>query len=79
MLDFDCQTDRRELTDKEYTTRNKRIMVEQNNTNLHIGLSQKTGFQIAQSEYVCFSNHDDYSVLPLKLLKKRKGKLIIPW
>jgi glycosyltransferase involved in cell wall biosynthesis len=60
ILITDCPTDGSDKICKEYTLKDKRIILIENNENEHIGLSRNKGLQIAGGEYIAFSDHDDY-------------------
>jgi len=63
ILVLDCPTDGTDLIAKEYASKDERITVLENSTNLHIGESRNRGIDIAKGEYIGFSDHDDYREL----------------
>ncbi len=65
ILVLDCPTDGSDKTAKEYAAKDSRIIILENETNLHIGNSRNRGLEIAQGEYIGFSDHDDYRELTM--------------
>lgn len=74
ILVLDCPTDGSDQIAEDYAQRDKRIILVRNQQNLHIGLSRNEGLKKATGEYVCFSDHDDYSELDMleKMYQKAK-------
>ncbi len=62
---LDSPTDGSDQIVKSYAKRDHRIILIENNSNLHIGLSRNKGLVIARGEYVGFSDHDDYRELSM--------------
>ena len=60
ILVLDCPTDGSDILAKEYAEYDKRIIIVQNEKNLHIGMSRNKGLKIASGKYVTFVDHDDY-------------------
>lgn len=60
ILVLDCPTDGSDILAKEYAEYDKRIIIVQNEKNLHIGMSRNEGLKIASGKYVAFVDHDDY-------------------
>jgi Glycosyltransferases involved in cell wall biogenesis len=44
---------------KEYAQQDQRIVIIENQSNMHIGLSRNRGIDVAKSNYIGFSDHDD--------------------
>ena len=65
ILVLDCPTDGSDKIAKEYAAKDDRIIVLENETNLHIGNSRNRGLEIARGEYIGFSDHDDYRELTM--------------
>lgn len=63
ILVLDCPTDGTDEVAKEYASKDDRIVIVENKTNLHIGNSRNEGLKIARGEYIGFSDHDDYREL----------------
>lgn len=59
ILVLDCPTDGSENIARSYATRDKRFVILENTTNLHIGNSRNRGLAFAQGEYIAFCDHDD--------------------
>jgi glycosyltransferase involved in cell wall biosynthesis len=57
---LDSPTDGSDEIVKSYAKRDSRIILIENDVNLHIGLSRNKGLEIVRGEYVGFSDHDDY-------------------
>ena len=62
---LDSPTDGSDQIVKSYAKRDNRIILIENSSNLHIGLSRNRGLEIAGGEYVGFSDHDDYRELSM--------------
>lgn len=65
ILVLDCPTDGSDNIAKQYAANDKRIIIIENETNLHIGESRNVGLKIAKGEYIGFSDHDDYRELTM--------------
>jgi len=65
VLVLDCPTDGTDIIVKEYAKNDDRIVVIENEKNLHIGLSRNVGIENAKGEYIGFSDHDDYRLLTM--------------
>ena len=65
ILVLDCPTDGSDKIAKEFAAKDDRIIVLENETNLHIGNSRNRGLEIARGEYIGFSDHDDYRELTM--------------
>lgn len=65
ILVLDCPTDGSDLIAKQYAEKDKRIVILENDLNLHIGNSRNRGIAIAKGEYIGFSDHDDYRELSM--------------
>ena len=76
ILVLDCPTDGTDKIAKEYASKDGRILIIENKTNLHIGNSRNEGLKIAKGEYIGFSDHDDYRELTMyeELYKVAKQK-----
>lgn len=61
ILVLDCPTDGSDKVACEYAKKDDRVVILENNDNLHTGLSRNRGIEIARGEYIGFHNHDDYS------------------
>ena len=59
----DCPTDGSEMICKEYASKSDKIVLIENQTNLHIGQARNIGLSAAKGKYVAFSDHDDYREL----------------
>ncbi len=72
ILVLDCPTDGSDLVAKSYAAVDDRIIILENEHNLHIGGSRNRGIDIARGEYLHFSDHDDYRELDMleKMYKK---------
>lgn len=57
---LDCPTDGSDVIAKQYAERDSRIIIVENETNLHIGESRNVGINIATGEYIAFVDDDDY-------------------
>ncbi len=75
ILVLDCPTDGTDRIAREYAAKDSRIIILENETNLHIGQTRNRGLEIARGEYIGFSDHDDYRELTMyeKLYKKAKS------
>ena len=62
---LDCPTDGSEKIAKEYATKDKRIKLIYNKKNIHVSASRNKGIEIAQGEYIGFSDDDDYRELTM--------------
>lgn len=60
LLVLDCPTDGSDKVCREYARKDARIKILVNDENLHIGLSRNRGLDVAQGEYIAFSDDDDY-------------------
>lgn len=60
ILVLDCPTDGSDKVCREYARKDARIKILANDENLHIGLSRNRGLDVAQGEYIAFSDDDDY-------------------
>lgn len=60
ILVLDCPTDGSDKVCREYARKDARIKILVNDENLHIGLSRNRGLDVAQGEYIAFSDDDDY-------------------
>lgn len=65
ILVLDYPTDGSDLIAKQYAEKDKRIVILENDLNLHIGNSRNRGIAIAKGEYIGFSDHDDYRELSM--------------
>lgn len=65
ILVLDCPTDGSDIIAKQYAEKDKRIVILENQINLHIGNSRNRGLEIAKGEYIGFSDHDDYRELTM--------------
>lgn len=65
ILVLDCPTDGSDRIAKKYAAKDERIIILENETNLHIGKSRNRGLEIARGEYIGFSDHDDYRELTM--------------
>ena len=82
ILVLDCPTDGSESICSEYEAKDQRIKLVVNGESLHIGCSRNRGLDIAQGEYIGFSDHDDYRELYMyeKLYhraKKNKADMVL--
>lgn len=59
ILVLDCPTDGSDKVAEQYAAKDNRIILVNNKTNLHVGLSRNEGLKIARGEYVGFCDHDD--------------------
>ena len=55
----DCPTDGSDQVAKRYARTDKRFIIIENATNLHIGNSRNKGISVAKGEYIAFCDHDD--------------------
>ncbi len=76
ILVLDCPTDGSDKIAKQYAQKDNRIVILENSTNLHIGKTRNRGIEIAQGEYIGFSDHDDYRELDMyeKLYERASQK-----
>lgn len=65
ILVLDCPTDNSDIIAKKYAANDNRIVILENSTNQHIGISRNNGLNIAKGEYIGFSDHDDYRELTM--------------
>jgi len=65
ILVLDCPTDGSDVIAKQYADKDKRIIILENDTNLHIGYSRNRGIEVATGEFIGFSDHDDYRELSM--------------
>lgn len=65
ILILDCPTDGSDKIAKQYASKDERIIILENETNLHTGRSRNRGLKIAKGEYIGFSDHDDYRELTM--------------
>ena len=75
ILVLDCPTDGSDLIAKNYASKDDRIIILENEHNLHIGESRNRGIEIARGEYLHFSDHDDYR--ELDMLEKMYEKAVL--
>lgn len=75
ILVLDCPTDGSDLVAKSYAAVDDRIIILENEHNLHIGRSRNCGIDIARGEYLHFSDHDDYRELDMleKMYRQASG------
>lgn len=59
ILILDCPTDGSDKVCQSFAEKDSRIKIIYNKHNLHIGLSRDRGLDIAQGEYIAFSDDDD--------------------
>lgn len=57
---LDCPTDGSDDVVREYAKTDERIVIIQNENNLHVGLSRNKGIKQARGKYIGFMDHDDY-------------------
>ncbi|MBO8440455.1 MAG: glycosyltransferase family 2 protein [bacterium] len=62
---LDCPTDGSDVVVQKYADTDNRIKVIRNQSNLHIGNSRNVGLDVAQGEYIGFSDHDDFRKLEM--------------
>lgn len=60
ILIIDCPTDGSDAIAQEYSLKYPYIKTIYNTQNQHIGFSRNKGIEIAQGEYIGFSDHDDF-------------------
>lgn len=60
ILVLDCPTDGSDKVAKAYAQKDSRIVIVENEQNLHIGYSRNKGLQLAKGNYIAFADHDDY-------------------
>lgn len=60
ILVLDCPTDGSDKVAKAYAQKDSRIVIVENEHNLHIGYSRNKGLQLAKGNYIAFADHDDY-------------------
>ncbi len=60
ILVLDCPTDGSDKVAKAYAQKDSRIVIVENEQNLHIGYSRNKGLQRAKGNYIAFADHDDY-------------------
>ena len=65
ILVLDKPTDGTDRLAYEYAKLDNRIIILQNEENLHIGLSRNQGLAIAKGKYIAFSDHDDLRELTM--------------
>jgi glycosyltransferase involved in cell wall biosynthesis len=65
ILILDCPTDGSDEIAKQYALIDERIVIVQNQQNLHIGESRNRGLEVAKGEYIGFSDHDDFRELTM--------------
>ena len=75
ILVLDCPTDGSDKLAKEYAKQDERIVIVENEKNLHIGESRNRGLSVAKGEYIGFSDHDDYRELTMYEELYNKTKL----
>ena len=75
ILVLDCPTDGSDRIAEEYAAKDDRIVILKNPENLHIGKSRNRGLEMAQGEFIGFSDHDDYRELDMyeKLYQQAKS------
>lgn len=71
---LDCPTDGSDKIIKDYASKDDRIIVLENETNLNVGLSRNKGLEIARGEYIGFSDHDDWRELNMYEVLYNKAK-----
>ncbi|HNX88774.1 MAG TPA: glycosyltransferase [Paludibacteraceae bacterium] len=59
ILVLDTPTDGSDKVAEQYAQQDKRIRIVRNTTNLHIGYSRNAGIDVAEGDYVGFSDDDD--------------------
>jgi glycosyltransferase involved in cell wall biosynthesis len=74
ILVLDCPTDGSDKTAKQYAEKDTRILIVENEQNLHIGFSRNEGLKVATGEYIGFSDHDDFC--PADMFEKLYEKAI---
>lgn len=60
ILVLDCPTDGSDKVAKAYAQKDSRIVLLENEHNLHIGYSRNRGLQQAKGRYIAFADHDDW-------------------
>lgn len=65
ILVLDKPTDGSDKVAKEYAAKDSRIVILENEENLHIGYSRNKGIVQAKGEFIGFSDHDDYRDLTM--------------
>lgn len=60
ILVLDCPTDGSDKVAKRYAQQDRRIVIIENEHNLHIGYSRNRGLEAARGSYIAFADHDDY-------------------
>ncbi|MGC3979179.1 MAG: glycosyltransferase family 2 protein [Paludibacteraceae bacterium] len=65
VLILDCPSDGTDEIAKQYAAKDHRIVIIENDENLHIGESRNKGLKIAKGEYIGFSDHDDFRELTM--------------
>jgi glycosyltransferase involved in cell wall biosynthesis len=65
ILILDVPTDGSDFIAKESAQQDERIVIIENQSNLHIGLSRNAGIEIAKGKYIGFSDHDDFHELTM--------------
>ncbi|MCF0175696.1 MAG: glycosyltransferase family 2 protein [Bacteroidales bacterium] len=59
LLILDCPTDGSDKVAKEFSAKDSRFVVIENESNLHVGKSRNRGLEHATGEYIGFCDHDD--------------------
>lgn len=57
---LDCPTDGSDVLVKDFAKKDNRIIVIENESNMHIGLSRNKGLDAARGKYIAFCDHDDF-------------------
>ena len=60
ILVLDCPTDGSDKVAKAYAQKDSRIVIVENEHNLHTGYSRNKGLLQAKGNYIAFADHDDY-------------------
>ena len=74
ILILDCPTDGSDKVCQSFLEKDSRIQIIYNEHNLHIGLSRNRGLDIAQGEYIAFSDDDDIRELNMYEVLYSKAK-----
>lgn len=74
ILILDCPTDGSDKVCQSFAEKDSRIKIIYNKHNLHIGLSRNRGLDIAQGEYIAFSDDDDTRELNMYEILYNKAK-----
>lgn len=65
ILVLDRPTDGSDSIAKEYAAKDERIIIIENEENLHVGYARNRGIAVAKGEFISFSDHDDYRDLTM--------------